>query len=106
MPGRHKLVPEIHELASTLTDLARDLGDHATRQAAADRALGVARRLAGIEEPGESYLSAAILAARMVAVDIMVFAGVDSEDIVEAVREGTGELAVPAPPSVPRMRFG
>jgi hypothetical protein len=104
--GRLRMVPDIRELANTLTDLARDLGDHSTRQAAADRALSVARRLAGTEEPAESYLSAAILAVRMVAVDIMVFAGVDPEDVVEAVREGTGELAVPAPPSAPRVPFG
>jgi hypothetical protein len=36
----------------------------------------------------------------------MIFAGVDAEQADAAVREGTGEFRVPAPPSSPRAPFG
>jgi hypothetical protein len=106
LPGRRKLVGAIHELASALTDLSRQPADLATREAVTDRALGVMRMLTSFEGPQESFLGAAVLAARIVAADIMLFAGVDVEDVAEAVREGTGELKVPAPPSAPRVPFG
>jgi hypothetical protein len=39
----------------------------------------------------------AVIAARMVTIDIMVFAGVDLQQAMDAVREGTGEFHVPSP---------
>ena len=106
MAGRHKLVPSVRELARALADLSQNPGDQATRQDAADRALAVARPHANSDDRGESFLSLAILAVRMVAADIMLFAGVESDEVVEAVREGTGELEVPRPPSAPRTPLG
>jgi hypothetical protein len=106
LPGRHELVTSVRELAGALADLAESPGDQDTRQDAADRALAVARPLANRGGRDESFLSAAILGIRMVAADIMMFAGVESEEVIEAVREGTGELEVPKPPSAPRTPFG
>jgi len=42
------------------------------------------------------------LAVRMVASDLMTFAGVEPRRAVEAVNEDTGELEVPTPPPTGR----
>jgi len=103
---RRRLAPRVHELADMLVDLAGSPGDRSTRQEAADRALEVARRLATGDSPSEAEAVAAIVAMRTVASDVMVFAGVDVEQADAAVREGTGEFRVPAPPSPSRAPFG
>jgi hypothetical protein len=103
---RRRLAPRVEKLAGALADLAREPGDRSTRQAAADRALDVARQLAGVGAPSEAEAVAAIVALRTVATDLMIFAGVDAGEAEAAVREGTGELRVPAPPPVPRVPFG
>jgi hypothetical protein len=41
----------------------------------------------------------------MVAVDIMVFAGIDPDAVHDAIRAGTGELHVPKPAASPRVPF-
>jgi hypothetical protein len=103
---RRRLVPSVRELAAALTDLARKPGDRTTRQHAADRALEAARHLADSSDtPADSALAAAIMAVRMVATDIMVFAGVDPERAGTASRVGTGKLKVPTPPPTPRTPF-
>jgi uncharacterized membrane protein YgaE (UPF0421/DUF939 family) len=104
-PERRRLAPSVHELAGALADLARRPGDHATRQRAADRALEAARHLADSETPPGSALAAAIMAVRMLAADVMVFAGVDPAQAGGAVQEGTGQLRVPVPPPTPRTPF-
>jgi hypothetical protein len=48
---------------------------------------------------------AVLVAVRIVAVDIMVFAGIDPKEAVEAVRHGKGEIDVPTPPTAPRTPF-
>jgi hypothetical protein len=103
---RLALAPHVGELAAGLADLAGDPGDRAARQKAADQALDVARRLAIGEMPSEPEAVAAIVALQTVASDLMVFAGVDIEHTDAAMREGTAELRVPAPPSAPRAPFG
>ena len=103
---RRQLAPRVRHLADALGDLAGTPGDRSTRQEAADRALDVARRLAAIDMPSDADAVAAIVALRTVASDLMVFAGVDTEQADAAVREGTGEFRVPAPPSPPRVPFG
>jgi hypothetical protein len=104
-PLRPKLVPSVKELAAALEELARDPGDRATRQHAADRALDVARKLAARGAEADRPLAAANIAAQMVAGDIMVFAGISPEDADGAVRAGTGELHVPDPAPTPRIPF-
>jgi uncharacterized membrane protein YgaE (UPF0421/DUF939 family) len=102
---RDRLAETVRELADALDELAKEPGDRATRQRAADRALTVARGL-GDASPGDGLLSAAAtFSVRMVAADIMVFAGVDEAEVEAAVREGSQELDVPDPPSAPRLPF-
>ncbi len=102
---RERLAPRVRELAAALDELAKMPGDRGTRQRAADRALGVARGLRDAD-PGTGLLSAAAtFSVRMVAADIMVFAGVDADEVEAAVREGARELEVPDPPSAPRVPF-
>jgi hypothetical protein len=97
--SRRRIAPHVRELAGALGDLARTPGDRSTRQQAADRALDVARRLATVATPSESEAVAALVGLRTVVTDLMVFAGVEPEQAEAAVREGTGEFRVPAPPS-------
>jgi hypothetical protein len=104
--SRRSLAPHVRELADGLAALADHPGERSTRQEAADRALEVARRLGAEDLPTEPEGVAAIVALRTVASDLMVFAGVDADQADAAVREGTGELEVPAPPSSPRAPFG
>jgi hypothetical protein len=102
---RDKLAATVRELAGALDELAREPGDRDTRQRAADRALTVAR---GLRDGGSGAggLSAAVrFSVRMVAADIMVFAGVQEDEVEAAVRESAQELEVPEPPSAPRMPF-
>jgi uncharacterized membrane protein YgaE (UPF0421/DUF939 family) len=102
---RERMAATVRELAAALDELAEEPGDRATRQRAADRALKVARGLRDAD-PGDGLLSAAVtFSVRIVAADIMVFAGVDADEVEAAVREGARELDVPAPPSAPRMPF-
>jgi hypothetical protein len=100
--GRQRLAPSMHELSGALAELAEAPGDRGIRQAAADRALAVARPLAGGDTAADPLLAAAEVAVRMVASDLMTFAGVDAQRALDAVDEGTGELEVPTPPSTGR----
>jgi hypothetical protein len=93
----------VGELADALTELADDLGDRSTRQRAADRALAAARAHAGSGGPAGS--TAAVTMLRIVAVDVMVFAGADPGQAAGAVHEGAGELLVAEPASPSRMPF-
>jgi hypothetical protein len=102
--SRHRLAPAVGELAEALGELGPRLGDRAARQAAADRALAVARRLVSADKQAEMEAVAAVVALRMVATDLMTFAGVEAEHADAAVREGTGEFEVPAP-AARRPRF-
>jgi hypothetical protein len=61
--------------------------------------------VSGADAPAGSTLAVAVTGVRMVATDVMVFAGVDLDVAVEAVRERILERPVAAPaPS--RRRFG
>jgi hypothetical protein len=103
---RRRLAPRVGELADALGAVANEVGERSTRQEAADRALDVARGLAAGAPPTEPEAVAAMVALRTVAGDLMAFAGVDPEEADAAVREGTGQFQVPAPPSSPRAPFG
>ena len=102
---RRRIAPCVRALAGVLRDLSGNLGDQVTRERAADRALQVARGLARDEDYAQPPLAAAVMAARMVTTDVMVFAGVDPQQAVDAVREGTGEIRVPAPVQPARIPF-
>jgi hypothetical protein len=103
-PERRGLAPSVRELAGAIADLARAPGDRPTRQGAADRALDLTRWVAGSSTLSQSALAASA-AIRMVATDVIVFAGVDPDQAANAMREGTGEIEVPDPPPAPRLPF-
>ena len=105
-PEIKTLLPAVRELARALTQLAANPGDRPTRQSAVDRVLAVAGGLPETQGPPGSTLVAAIGALRMVVTDVMLFAGVDAEEAVEAVRKGAGKLTVPTPPPAARFPFG
>jgi hypothetical protein len=103
---RRELEPCVRDLAQALAELAGELGERSARQHAADQALDVTRRIAGSDAPPDSALAFAIVAVRMVAADLMVFAGVEAGVAVEAVRAGISEHRVPAPPQEDARPFG
>jgi hypothetical protein len=103
------LVPVIRELAAQVRDLARNPGDRGVRQRAADGVLNAARRLGSDDrvhgaDPG-SPLAATLIAVRGTALDTMVFAGVDADEAMDAVRRDDADLDVPTPPDAPRIPF-
>ena len=103
-PEGRELAPSIRELAAAVGDLATAPGDRATRRRAADRALTLARSAAASPPRSQATLTASA-AIRMVAADIVAFAGVDPGQAADVVREGTGDLDVPEPPPAPRTPF-
>jgi hypothetical protein len=102
---RARLAPHVRDLAQALDELAGGLGLRAVRQRVADRGLGVAAEISADGEPPDSAFAAAVLSVRMVVADLMVFAGIDSEDAVAAVREGIDSRRVPAPPEAADLPF-
>jgi uncharacterized membrane protein YgaE (UPF0421/DUF939 family) len=102
---RAPLVPVVPRLADAVAEMAADPGDRERRQRAADGALDVIRRLAPVDAAANTPLAAALVATRAVAVDVMSFAGLDPAQAAAVVEQETGELEVPAPPSVPRPRL-
>jgi Fusaric acid resistance protein-like len=106
---REIVAPAIRELAAEVRDLARDPGDRGVRQRAADCVLKTAHRLRSDDRvhdaaPG-SALSATVVAVRGLALDTMVFAGVDADEAMDAVRRDDADLDVPTPPHAPRIPF-
>lgn len=104
---RGALVPGVRELAEAMADLAAAPGDHATRQRAAERALELARWVVehGAAVPAQSPMAAACGAVRMVAVDVMVFAGAEAGQALDAVHSGLEDVQVTAPAEPPRRRW-
>jgi hypothetical protein len=104
-PERQALEPSVRGLADVVGVLARELGDREARQHVAERALDVANAVSGAQGPPYSALGGAVTGVRLVAIDVMVFAGVDFEDAVAAVREGLLEHRVAEVPPEPRRRL-
>jgi hypothetical protein len=96
---RAGLEARVRRLAGLLDDLARGLGSQSTRQRAADHALEIANQSVGAAAASGSPLAGAAMGIRLVATDIMAFAGIDFETAVGAVREGMlhDQVAQPAP---------
>lgn len=101
---RARIAPFVHELASTLKDLAADPGSRTVRSDAVERALDVARGMAAAAGPSEQF-APAMIALKQATTDLMVFAGVAPKEAAAAVEEGTGQLRVVPPPSTPRLPF-
>jgi hypothetical protein len=96
---RRQIDSRVRGLAEVLEGLAGGLGDHATRQRAADDVLEVANGLGDVDADASAALAGAVMAVRLTATDIMAFAGVDFDAAVSAVREGMvhEEVTPPAP---------
>jgi hypothetical protein len=92
----------VRELAEALVELAGGLGAQAVRQHAADQGLAVAIGISASGESPDSPLAAAVMSVRMVAIDLMVFAGMELDDAIAAVREGIEARRVPPPPQAAR----
>jgi hypothetical protein len=101
---RQWLVSPIRGLSQALMELARDPGDRHTRQATVDRVLDVVRETAASGPPTDPAL-AAVMGIRWVAGDALMFAGVEPQQAVDAVEQGTGQFDVPTPPPAPRVPF-
>ena len=95
---RRTVAPSVRVLADIVATLVDGLGDRDIRQHAAGRALEIANDVAGDEAAADPVLADAFAGVRIVATDLMVFAGVDPTDALDAVRDGILERRVPAPP--------
>jgi hypothetical protein len=84
---RPSLAPAILHLATVLADMSRYPADSVTRQRAADRALDLASWLTmhAPAVPAQSALAATCAALRMIAIDVMIFAGMEPEQALRAV---------------------
>jgi uncharacterized membrane protein YgaE (UPF0421/DUF939 family) len=84
---RQSLARAIRHLATALAEMARHPGDSAIQQAAADRALDLASWLIvhAAAVPAHSALGAACAAVRMIAIDVMIFAGMEPKQASRAV---------------------
>ena len=98
---RPSSVSAVADLASAIGALTDELGNHAARQRAADRAL----RAAGLA-PSAAQASLSHSLAQIVAIDIMVFAGVPADEAADAARDVRSELRVrDLPPAARRNRL-
>lgn len=87
-PDRARLANTVGALGEVFATLAKDPVDLATRQAAVDKAGVITRELATEETPRGSSLAAAIVSARVVAADLLLFAGGAREPDAELTNEG------------------
>ncbi|MBE1536689.1 FUSC family protein [Actinomadura algeriensis] len=108
--GRAALARALGEVAGALDALAADPGDRGARRDAANRVLAaVTDAAADLGAPGEGERGPvpadldAFAALRLVTADVLVFTGVPHREAVAAVRAGTGEFEIPAPPGPPRL---
>jgi len=99
------LMPAVCELAEVIGSLAEAPDDHAKRQRALEKASRVARLEVEAPSPRISPLTGAILAARMVAADLIAFLGVDAARVQDAVHDETGSLEAPHVPPRHRVPF-
>ena len=106
---REVLIPAIRDLAGEVRELARNPGDRGVRQRAADGVLETIRRLESDhrvhDAAPDSALAATVVAVRSAAADIMVFAGVDSDEAERAIQRQDADLDVPTPAPTPRTPF-
>jgi uncharacterized membrane protein YccC len=97
--SREQVAPAVRGLGQVLGRLAKAPGDREARQRAADDALEAAGRLGDEPDDANPALVTARATVRLVASDTMVFAGVDPTEAAAAIKQGSGEMKVPDPPS-------
>ncbi|WP_157963550.1 FUSC family protein [Actinocorallia populi] len=96
---RERFAPVLRGLGEAIGGLADDPADQACRQAASERALDAVRPLGETPPASHPFLATAVMAARMVAVDLLMFTGSDPSGALAAVRSGKDDPAVPPPPT-------
>ncbi len=92
---RQEFAPTLRALSGALDALAAAPGSRAVRRHATRRALDAVR---DAPDAGLTPTVTVWETVRLVAQDILVFAGVDAEEAGRAVHEGVTEVAVPEPP--------
>src|SRR5690606_539847 len=103
---RERFAQDVRELADVLADVANAPGDRDRRQRAAERALAIARARLTIDAPPDSATALAGAMVRIVAKDVMIFAGVDAEQATAAIRADRDDVEVQHPVHAPRIPFG
>ncbi|WP_435108638.1 FUSC family protein [Nocardiopsis synnemataformans] len=97
---RRRLAPVVCEMASVLDVLAADLGGRAARQRAVDRVLVLVGPFDD-DAADDPVTGAAHLYVRMVATDIMLFAGLEPEGAERALAGEDEQTRVAHPPREP-----
>lgn len=96
---RGRFQQPVRDLADVIASLARGLDGHDARQRAADRSLELATRITADAGPADADRTLLTHGLRMVATDVIAFAGVDLADAIKAVRAGA--LVQRVPPTAP-----
>lgn len=86
-PHRARLAATFHELNQVLGALSKNPGDRGTRQRAVSATVLVTRRFEHETAPSDSTFAAALVSLRLVLDDLLLFAGVEREAIVEASQD-------------------
>jgi uncharacterized membrane protein YgaE (UPF0421/DUF939 family) len=81
---RATITPTLRDLAHILAGLSKNPADRSLRQTAVDEAREIDLHLTAGDASARAELTAVRMVARMVVADIMTFAGVDSEENIEA----------------------
>lgn len=102
---RREFADTVGQVAELLVDLARAPGETSTRQGVVDRVPGVLEELGDIDSISDSSLRTAADAIRTVLGDVMLFAGVDRDDVATVLREKSEEVSVPPSPRTSRIPF-
>lgn len=103
---RALLADRIRELSSVIGALAGAPGDRGVRQRAADAALAASRPLESGDEQPDASVVVVLAVLRIVAKDVMLFAGLTDGQAAAAFRAGEARREVPPPPEAPRLPFG
>lgn len=100
------IASSIADLAAALVGLGNGLGARVARQRAAETALRVAQGLPTPDGEMDPALIAIITATRLVAIDVMTYAGVEPNQVHAALEAGDGAVTVSTPPGIGAHPFG
>jgi uncharacterized membrane protein YgaE (UPF0421/DUF939 family) len=103
---REILAAPARELAQVLAALATAPGDHAVRNRAIEQTVQASRVEASADGERDASFVVATALLQIVASDIMIFCGLTSDQARSALREGSLNASVSAPPPAPRIPFG
>lgn len=97
---RERFAPVMRGLADALGVLAEDPAGRDSRREAAELTRDAVRPFGERPPASHPFLATAVMAARMVAVDLLMFTGSDPGGALAAVRADRGGPAVPPPPDL------